>query len=265
MSLQKKYQLLLQDTIQHLKETTDQFIFSDSETFSLFKDHITLKPHLSLPKLQAPKPNPFFKPIPKPKEEPPKITPPLEPKEIKPLEKAVTKEPEQKINIAEDSFEDLKKIVGKIAPNLAIQNPLDDKKAKQLSQKWKVNNEVFPISVLAYKEDERTYKFLIELSKALDVCFYPSKVVFAYQLEKENQWDIFLSSKELKMIIAQTYMIAELNNLRGFYKEFPQERTSFLKEVPLFLMADAHLYLKEPLLKPSLFKTLKQKISTING
>jgi hypothetical protein len=168
---------------------------------------------------------------------------------------------DEKPNIIEDNFNDIKNIVSKISPNTKIcDESLDDKVAKQRAQKYKLKNIAANLTILAYKENEMHYKFLEKISIALNNYFYPSKVISAYTIEKENNWDMFLSENEIFLIIASDYTIFELPYLRKHYKENPSSKEKFLKNIPLFLLPDISMYLKEPTLKISLFKTLKQTI-----
>ncbi|HEU64615.1 MAG TPA: hypothetical protein ENH96_04430 [Chlamydiae bacterium] len=172
---------------------------------------------------------------------------------------------EEKPKIFEDSFTDIKKSIEKVFPNISIlEKPIDDKLAKQKSQKYKLKNISSTITILAYKEDEKLYRFLEKLSTALGVYFYPSKVVSAYLIEKENSWDDFLNS-DISLIISSDYTIFELKHLRTFYRENPSKQEKHLKNIPLFLLPDIFLYLKEPSLKKSLFNALKQKISDLKN
>jgi hypothetical protein len=167
---------------------------------------------------------------------------------------------DKKPKIFEDDLSDIKNTVQKIFPDLNIVNSLDDKIAKQKAKKYKLKNIASPITILAYKENERHYRFLEKIATALDVYFYPTKVVSAYNLEKENRWNDFLSENDILLIIASDYTIFELANLRTYYKENPIKGEKYLKNRALFLLPDISLYFKEPTLKASLFKALKQKL-----
>ena len=172
---------------------------------------------------------------------------------------------DNKPKVFDDSFSDIKKDIAQIFPSMSLAKPLDDKIAKQKSQKYKLKNIAANITILAYRENEKFYKFLDKLSVALDIYFYPSKVVSAYLIEKENNWDIFLSQKEMFLIISADYTIFELPNLRKHYKEKPSLNEKYLNDIPLFLLPDISLYFKEPTLKSSLFQALKLKIQNIKN
>jgi hypothetical protein len=276
----KKYKELIKDTLQYLHDLDISYLISNQETLSFFKNDILLA--VSKPKTQKILP-PVIKVVEKPKIETPIVASkpllPPSPIEKKPInlskeapielkkeeKKSLNLDPKIENHVQETNLEEFKKIFLKISPSLIVEAIPDDKKAKQKALTWKLKSNVFPLTILAFKENEKTYKFLTQLAKALDLYFYPAKVISAYNIEKENEWEMFLSSKDLKLIISPDYIISEMPNLRKNYKEYPQKRLFFLKDVPLFILPDINIYLKEPLLKPSLFKTLKQKIVSLEA
>lgn len=166
-----------------------------------------------------------------------------------------------KPQVMEDNFNDIKNIFSTISPNTKIFDEiLDDKIAKQKAQKYKLKNITANLAILAYKESEKHYKFLEKIAIALNNYFYPTKVVFAYAIEKENTWKMFLSENEIFLIIACDNTIFELSNLKKYYKENPSTNEKYIDNIPLVLLPDLSIYFKEPGLKASLFKMLQQKI-----
>ncbi|MFA6119273.1 MAG: hypothetical protein WCT85_03165 [Parachlamydiales bacterium] len=171
---------------------------------------------------------------------------------------------ETKPSIIEDNFNDIKNVLKKIQPNLILTDEIpDDKTAKQKAQKYKFKNISSPITILAYKENEDYYKFLEKLSIALNIYFMPTKVVSAYLIEKQNNWEAFFSENEINLIISSDYTVFELPILRKHYKENPSQQEKYLKEIPLFLLPDISIYFKEPSLKLSLFKAIEKKVTEI--
>jgi hypothetical protein len=138
-----------------------------------------------------------------------------------------------------------------------------DKRAIQIQQKWKYQNKAAEITLLLHNENKNEKYFLEQLSKAIDISFYPTRIVTARTIEQEDQWKFFLSSSRLKLIIASNYSIFQLPQLMKLYKETPATSSYYLDTTPLFIIPDISLYLKEPLLKASLWKTLKQKIQNL--
>jgi hypothetical protein len=98
--------------------------------------------------------------------------------------------------------------------------------------------------------------FLKEISKTLAVYFGSCKLVEAFKIEQENQWAHFLASEQLKWIIVCDHTLWQLTHLMQFYKEISAQQIKTLGKIPLFLLPDLSLYLKDPLLKKSLWKAL---------
>ena len=163
----------------------------------------------------------------------------------------------------ESNFEDILKIIKKIDHTIEFTETLDDIEAKKIAKSNNFKNS-FSIAILAYKEDEKKYIFLSKLKQALEIYFFPTELVSAYSIEKENKWPDFFAKTNLKFIISSDYTISELENLKKYYLENPSKNEKFLNNISLFLLPDISLYLKEPSLKASLFKTLKQKIISIH-
>lgn len=171
---------------------------------------------------------------------------------------------EERPQIIEDDFADIKKAVSGIGVNITITDEiLNDKTARQNSQKYKLKNISADLAVLAYRENENHYKFLEKIAIALNNYFYPAKVISAYVIEKENNWEMFLSENAFLLIISSERTIIELPNLRKHYRENLAAKEKYLNNIPVFLLPDIALYLKEPSLKISLFKTLRQKILSL--
>lgn len=153
-------------------------------------------------------------------------------------------------------------ILQKIAPELAILDSIpDDAAAKQIATRWKTKNQSAPISILSSGELPEHKALLAEIAAALDVYFGPARFIEADAIEKEKQWKTFLSVGSLKMIVVCDSTLWQLHDLRQFYKETPATGVRMLGDVPIFLLPDLSLYLKDPLLKRSLWKALCSKLS----
>lgn len=156
----------------------------------------------------------------------------------------------------------VRNVLSVVAPELAIINEIpNDAIAKKIAERWKTKNQSAPISILLFQEPAEQRALLEQIAKAIDVCFGPAKIVNAETIEKEKQWEAFLSVSDLKMVIVCDYTLWQLNGLMQFYKETPAQGTRMLGNIPLFLLPDLSLYLKDPLLKRSLWKALCQKFS----
>jgi len=134
--------------------------------------------------------------------------------------------------------------------------------AIKIAERWKTKNKTAPISILSLHEPPEQRALLEQVAKALDVTFGSARVINAEPIEKEKQWDAFLSVPDLKIVVACDYTLWQLNSLMGSYKENPTQGSRSLNGVSLFLLPDLSLYLKDPLLKRSLWKALCQKLSS---
>jgi len=156
----------------------------------------------------------------------------------------------------------LHSILEKVAPELALlDTPPDDRAAKQIAHRWKTKNQSAPISVLSSGELPQHKALLCEIAAALDVCFGPARFIDADPIEKEKEWKTFLSSDGLKLIAVCDSTLWQLHHLRQYYKETPASGARTLAEIPVFLLPDLSLYLKDPLLKRSLWKALCSKLT----
>jgi len=152
----------------------------------------------------------------------------------------------------------------KLFPSLSLLETLpDDKRAKQIAERWRYKNQAIEISILHYKQTKEEKQLLENIAKALDIYFLPCRLIDAEPIEKENQWDFFLASDRLKIVISSDFCLFSQHQLMKYYKETPATSEYFLNEKPLFLLPALSLYLKTPLLKASLWKSLKQKIAPI--
>ena len=220
-----------------------------------------------LKKAPAPQqtPPPFIPPLPLSRESKPKfqadggITPPPPPVVEKPppfLETAPIPKKET------GHFGLIRKVLSKVAPELALLDDIpNDEHAHRIAFRWKTKNQSAPISILIYQEPPEQQEFLENIAKAIDIYFKPAKIVNAEKIEKEKTWETFLSAKDLQWIIVCDYTLWQLHGLIQFYKEVPMQKTRTLLNTPVFLLPDLSLYLKDPLLKRSLWKVLCQKFS----
>ncbi len=142
-------------------------------------------------------------------------------------------------------------------PELVLIDPIpDDRIARQIANRWKTKNQAAPISILTSGELPKHKIFLSEIALALDAFCSPAKLIEAEAIEKENGWKLFLSSDHLKLILICDSTLWQLASLRQFYKENPAMGNRVLGSTPVFLLPDLSLYLKDPLLKRSLWNNL---------
>lgn len=220
----------------------------------------SLSPETELP--ASPPPSaPEKKPVPLPQNQTPLKREPLRVETVHKADVSRSEVSSKALDV-EDRFEDLRVIVTKIAPSLSICNDIpNDQEAKRLAHRWKTRNQSAPLSVLMFQELEEHRQLLSSLTLALDVVLGGARLIAAEGIEKDKQWEAFLSVTELKVVIVCDSTLWQMPNLLQFYREVPNRSERFLHQTPLFLLPDLTLYLKDPLLKRSLWKALCQKIS----
>lgn len=249
----------------------DEYTHLIADTLSFAKAQIGEMP--SKPKKSAPS-SPFGKLQPKLVQPtpPPKIEAPPKPKEIIPQEKKpkITTHKKDKwavtdnIRKSDDPMRDLKEVLTKVAPQYNLStNILDDALAKRKANDWKYKNQAAPITIFIFQEKPEERKLLENIAKAIEIYFVPTRLISAEEIEKQKGWEPFFSSNELKLIIACDYGICQLKSLMTFYKELPSSSETFLNDIPLFMLPDLSLYLKNPILKRSLWKAICAKLSKL--
>jgi hypothetical protein len=205
-------------------------------------------------------PPPFQPPEPAPVKNSPALLP-----DPVPIEPALFEQPPVREPFGRDAgFAEIQKILSKIAPQLAyLPNIPSDEKARQIAEQWKTRNQSAPISLLFFHELPSQQKFLTNLAIALDTTFGSARLISAEGIEKDKQWEPFLSVAELKLVIICDYALWQLPSLLQYYREIPNQTDRFLLNKPLMLLPDLTLYLKDPQLKRSLWKALCQKIRSL--
>lgn len=130
-----------------------------------------------------------------------------------------------------------------------------DQKALKLKDAWKKNHQIPPIVILSFN-DELHLPFLKNLAKAISHCLAPACVLSAPKIEKEKKWDDLLTSQSLKLIISSDYNLYLLPDGMKYYQNDPKTTQHQLYKTPLLLMSDLSLYLREPQLKPLLWRAI---------
>ncbi len=159
-------------------------------------------------------------------------------------------------------FASLKPLFQKAFPNVILVDDIpSDTMAKKIANRWKTKNQVAPISILFLSEPPKQRDLLCEIAKAIDVSFGSARLIDAEAIEKEKQWETFLASEEIQLVIVCDYTLWQLHDLLRHYKETPAQQMRTLGKVPLLLLPDLSLYLKDPLLKRSLWKAICKRLS----
>jgi hypothetical protein len=252
-------QKLIADLKAALQEHTTLYATPDDANYFRKKKPAPVAPPPPAPVIIQAPPKPIQPPAPAPVIAAPK--PEAKP-EVKPEVKPEPVKLEPLAPIAPPSFQDLRRLLSVTAPNLPILDQIpSDEMAQKIANQWKTKNQTAPITILSFQESPEQRALLEQIAKAVDVCFGPARFINAEPIEKEKQWEAFLTAPELKTVIICDYSLWQLHNLMQFYKENPNQKTRTLGSATLFLLPDLSLYLKNPALKRSLWKALNQAFS----
>lgn len=234
---------LISLTKQHLLEehSLKEWKFCDEETYRFFKERA------------KPKPAPVEKaPVNIREKAPAPVKMEAVRKEIVPVK---IEEPPAEIvapQQTETDFSDIIKFLQVRFPALAIlPTPPDAAKVAES----KTSSEVIILSF-----DKQTPLFLKNLACAITQEIAPCTIMTASRLENEKAWENLLRQKQLKLILSTDYGLFSLPNAMQYYREVPKQAKSFLGNIPLLLLTDLSLYLKEPKLKPTLWRAICQMI-----
>ncbi len=126
--------------------------------------------------------------------------------------------------------------------------PPSDKSAKHIKESWRQLSIAPQIAVLIGPEQGPVRTFLQNLANAIDTLIAPARAIPAAKIDPR----VFLRAEELKFII--TTDAALTGNLLKYLREIPGQR--FLKDKPLLLLCDPQMYLKDPMLKSALWKSV---------
>ena len=245
---------LVKETLLYTQELKDP-LFTSAEELDYYRK-LYRKKEVPTP-IAAPPPPPPPLPLPKP-------VVIEKPKPVEQAPKAIPIEPPKVEKPIAVFNKELKQLFAKIAPELAVIDAIpSDALAKKINTRWKTKNQTAPITLLYYQELPEHKALLEQIGKALDVVFGPARLISAESIEKEKQWEALLSVPELKLIVCCDYTLWQLQNLMTHYKEVPAQQIRTLKDKPVFLLPDLSLYLKDPLLKRSLWKGLCQTCASL--
>ncbi|KPK32150.1 MAG: hypothetical protein AMS24_04860 [Chlamydiae bacterium SM23_39] len=273
--MKKEYCSLIQDIITHIKSLEIENIFLSDEDYLFFEKDIKLKKRKMGKQItltnkknrsQITKKLPFSY-LPEISEKKTYLkNKPFSPNISKPIQKVTLKDPEKFIYLEKPNKLDLptsniKKILSSEIE--VVEEPLPDQEAQEISQNWKIKKIGKEISILYFKESPQGKLFLKNLAMALQLYFFPTKLISSNELEKENKWTSFLKEHNLKLIIASDYSLWQLPNLIKHFREIPAKKEYFLARTPFFMLPDISIYLKEPLLKKSLWHAICKKIKQL--
>lgn len=134
----------------------------------------------------------------------------------------------------------------------------DDTLAKKKMLAWSYEREIPPVLLFSFSEDERQLSFLKNIAMAITLHFIPARALAG----KKMEWNTLLNNPALKLIIISDHELYSQPGLMAHYQEIPQHGKHFLQKIPLLLLSDLDLYLKETQLKPLLWRAICRELSS---
>lgn len=275
-SIAQKYLSLLSDLRSYVEQEHPKgsWIATDADTYAYFRELASKTPPKTKqsPITIVPPPAPALEkiiPAPPPQRSLPAYTkeqtpvtsttpPPLksEPKPVKPepLTKAFTREAPS-LPTRRD-FTELLTFFKKQLPNVELSETIaDDSAAKAFLSRR--NAPSAEIVILSFSELANEQSFVANLAHALNQCLAPTNVLSAKKIEDEKGWEIFFKADKLRLVIVSNY---NLHTLPELLKHFHEDATGKhrLGKAKAYLLSDLSLYMQQPTLKASLWKTLCQ-------
>lgn len=284
--LHEEYRELLALTQIHLLQENkrDSWLTTDPETFAIFKKQALQQKKTQIPPVsQIPPPPrpPQPQPIPTPPiATPPKLEVPLPPPlpptpPPRPAAKPLPQMPELKTPPKSSAdmkqihldplspaqtvdFSEWKKIVKDKCPNLAIVDTIpDDSEARRIQNSWKDPKPLPSILILSFQESAKERAFLNNLTNAIRVNFDTAATFTPSEVSIQYGWDTVLAANTTRLIIANAHGLQAHQELMRHYREMPKAGKFFMGKVPLYLMSDVTLYMREPHLKMSLWQDIR--------
>jgi hypothetical protein len=152
---------------------------------------------------------------------------------------------------------DFWKLFSTLFPELTLcESVPHDGFAKKLKNAWLNDQVIPPVIILSFQDGEKQLTFLKNLAQAISLRLAPARVLSASKLEKEKGWENILKTPTLRLVIASDYGLYLQPGLMHFYREIPKQGKHFLNHIPLLLLSDISLYLKEPQLKSLMWRAI---------
>lgn len=171
--------------------------------------------------------------------------------------KEFTLEPLQKPQ--EIELNDIQKLVVDRYPGKLIINEIpSDEEAKQMNAEWKQELVIPEVIILSFNESLEQQLLLQNIAKAIQASLAPAAMIPAVKLEQ--QWEKVLKTKSLKLIIATSHGLQTSPTLWKQYREAQKQAKHFLGDVPLYMLSDLSIYLKNPQLKVPVWQDLKKML-----
>lgn len=147
-------------------------------------------------------------------------------------------------------YSELRKLLNEKFPNISLL-PIPECAASM------PKSENPQVILLTFQENGRHLAFIQNLAKAVQLTLGPAKTIAAASIENEGKWDEFLKTKGLRLIIASYSGLQTLPGLMRYFKESPKQGRHYLDRLPVCLLSDIEIYLKEPQLKLPLWQSIQ--------
>ncbi|MCE2982509.1 MAG: hypothetical protein LW832_02970 [Parachlamydia sp.] len=145
-------------------------------------------------------------------------------------------------------------------PQLPLCDQLpDDTLAKKKMSAWKEEEGIPPILLLSFTAKESHLSFLKQIAKAITLHFKPARALCGLTIEGKNEWKTLFNSS-LQLVIATDTDLYLQKNLMNYYQEaIPGQH--LLQNIPLLLLSDLDLYLRQPQLKPLVWRAICKELA----
>lgn len=154
-------------------------------------------------------------------------------------------------------FKEIKQLLEKHVPGYEIIDHIpSDQAAQHINTAWQYTQATPSVLILSFHDNEKELTFLHNIARAISICLTPAEVISAHKTEQNKGWETLLKSQTLHLIISNDDGIYTLPELKKHLKEHQRDGKLFLDRVPLLLLPDLSIYLKEPKLKAALWQAI---------
>lgn len=156
-----------------------------------------------------------------------------------------------------DPFDDLRNTLQQLFPNLHLYAaPPNDHAAKQIATQWMKSLDITDVLILSFHESPKEREFLENVAKAIEQVFVPAQVFSVPHAEKDVDWNTIFDASKVRLILANEKELHENSQLMQLHTKGPKGSCQFLAKIPLLILADLSLYLKDPPLKAALWQAI---------
>jgi len=157
-----------------------------------------------------------------------------------------------------DPLTEIRQTFKEIFPIIKLhETPPNDTVAHQVINGWRQRSKSPEVIILSLEEKPQNKEFLHNVAKAIRSLLAPTIMLSANSLEIENKWEQLLEQKNVKLILCQERLFQIYPELLQHYKKpESQKKTPLLGTIPLLFLSETDEYIKNPMLKASLWESL---------